>query len=436
MHPIIEVKNICKRYRLGQFTVRTLREEVERLLRRSKSSGAILPTLPLKTEFWALRDISFSVERGEVLGIIGRNGSGKSTLLKILSRVTEPTKGEIRLRGRTTSLLEVGTGFHPDLTGRENIFLNGAILGMSRAEVRSKFEEIVEFAEIDKFLDTPVKRYSSGMYVRLAFAVAAHLESEILVVDEVLAVGDVAFQRKCLEKLNSVAKDGRTILFVTHNLDVLRSFCKRVLLLKEGQLVEDGSLMGGLKKYLADIQSGIAYLQDWADRITTNDVRIRALEVFDSSGAHSGAISLGESVRFRMTVAFKEPISRPIFGILICSANGEPLVDINSAQDKLHIDIAKGVVTVESELKSFSLYPGEYTLSPWVQDVSGTTLDFARYCCGLQVAYSPSAFGKLYQEWGKYFIESFWSIETSATEVIEIDARQPLSSLVSQLERE
>ena len=206
--PIIEVENVSKRYRLGQFNARTLREEAERLFRRRRSNGkadGLTDTQSDESEFWALRDVSFSVQQGEVVGIIGRNGAGKSTLLKILSRITEPTSGEIRIRGRVASLLEVGTGFHPELTGRENIFLNGAILGMTRAEIKAKFDEIVAFAEVERFLDTPVKRYSSGMYVRLAFAVAAHLEPEILIVDEVLAVGDAEFQKKCLGKMGEVA---------------------------------------------------------------------------------------------------------------------------------------------------------------------------------------------------------------------------------------
>ena len=201
-------------------------------------------------DFWALRDVSFDVQQGEVLGIIGRNGAGKSTLLKILSRITEPTAGRVTLRGRVASLLEVGTGFHPELTGRENIFLNGAILGMSRAEIRRKFDEIVAFAEVEQFLDTPVKRYSSGMYVRLAFAVAAHLEPEILVVDEVLAVGDAEFQKKCLGKMGEVAKGGRTVLFVSHNMAAIRRLCSRVILLKNGRITQSGNVNQCIDTYL------------------------------------------------------------------------------------------------------------------------------------------------------------------------------------------
>jgi lipopolysaccharide transport system ATP-binding protein len=201
-------------------------------------------------EFWALKDISFKVKQGEVIGIIGRNGAGKSTLLKIISRITEPTKGRIRINGRVASLLEVGTGFHPELTGRENIFLNGAILGMGKAEIKRKFDEIVAFAEIEKFLDTPVKRYSSGMYVRLAFAVAAHLEPEILLVDEVLAVGDAAFQKKCLGKMEDVAKEGRTVLFVSHNMVAVQSLCGRGIWLDDGKIVGEGQVNQVVSNYL------------------------------------------------------------------------------------------------------------------------------------------------------------------------------------------
>lgn len=211
-------------------------------------------------EFWALRELNFEVARGDVVGIIGRNGAGKSTLLKLLSRITEPSEGRLSIQGRVASLLEVGTGFHPELSGRENIYLNGAILGMTRQEIRSRFDEIVEFAEIDKFLDTPVKRYSSGMYVRLAFAVAAHLEPEVLVVDEVLAVGDLAFQKKCLGKMNDVASDGRTVIFVSHNTDIVAELCKSGIYLKSGQIVGMGGINDVINDYLCVSTSGVQYL--------------------------------------------------------------------------------------------------------------------------------------------------------------------------------
>lgn len=242
MKPIIAVTEVAKSYQLGRSRgYASLRE---------KLSSAFRPRRPPSETFWALDDISFQIEAGQAVGIIGRNGAGKSTLLKILSRITAPTRGEIRLRGRVASLLEVGTGFHPELTGRENIVLNGAIMGMSRAEVRSSFDEIIAFAEVEKFLDTPVKRYSSGMYVRLAFAVAAHLRPEILIVDEVLAVGDAAFQKKCLGKMQDVASGGRTVLFVSHNMAAVSRLCSRALLLRGGRIRLDGRVDSVISEYV------------------------------------------------------------------------------------------------------------------------------------------------------------------------------------------
>src|SRR4051812_13058754 len=257
---VIRAEGLGKRYELGHAADReryiALRDVLARgargILRRTADmlrGRAVIPGDTVE-EFWALRDVSFEVRRGEALGIIGRNGAGKSTLLKILSRITEPTAGRVTIKGRVASLLEVGTGFHPELTGRENIFLNGAILGMTRAEIRRKFDEIVAFAEVERFLDTPVKRYSSGMYVRLAFAVAAHLEQEILVVDEVLAVGDAVFQKKCLGKMEDVAKEGRTVLFVSHNMAAIQAFCTAGILLKTGQLALHGDIGVTVHGYL------------------------------------------------------------------------------------------------------------------------------------------------------------------------------------------
>lgn len=255
---VIQVEHIWKEYQLGVITHRTLTRDLQSWWARVR--GKEDPNAPIyetKTQhgdnnhFWALQDISFEVKQGETLGIIGRNGAGKSTLLKILSQVTAPTKGEVHYKGRIASLLEVGTGFHPELTGRENIFLNGAILGMSKVYIRNKLDEIIAFAEIDKFIDTPVKRYSSGMYVRLAFAVAAHLEPEILIVDEVLAVGDAQFQKKCLGKMEEVGKEGRTVLFVSHNMDAIDRLCRRVIWLANGNVVKHcGTVSEQIKEYL------------------------------------------------------------------------------------------------------------------------------------------------------------------------------------------
>jgi len=267
--PIIRVENLSKKYVLRhqqRESYSALRDVISdkvkavgnRLIHPFAGHHSARTDSNLE-EFWALKDVSFDINRGERIGIIGRNGAGKSTLLKILSRITEPTTGQVTIKGRVASLLEVGTGFHPELTGRENIFLNGAILGMSRWEIKRKFEEIVAFAEVERFLDTPVKHYSSGMYVRLAFAVAAHLEPEVLIVDEVLAVGDAQFQKKCLGKMESVGKEGRTVLFVSHNMQAIKQLCKRALLISSGEIVEDGVTSNVVVSYLQDIPTAESY---------------------------------------------------------------------------------------------------------------------------------------------------------------------------------
>jgi lipopolysaccharide transport system ATP-binding protein len=267
---VIQVDSLWKKYHLGALGTGALRHDFNRWWHRvrgkpdpytkvdqvQKSAVTSDPTLA-DDEMWALQDVSLEVKQGEILGIIGRNGAGKSTLLKILSRVTAPTSGEVRVKGRIASLLEVGTGFHPELTGRENIFLNGAILGMTKVEIKRKLDEIVAFAEVEKFLDTPVKRYSSGMYVRLAFAVAAHLEPEILIVDEVLAVGDSAFQKKCLGKMGQVAGEGRTVLFVSHNMSVMQVLCRHIVLLRQGAVNAHGSPEEMITLYMGDADSSV-----------------------------------------------------------------------------------------------------------------------------------------------------------------------------------
>src|SRR5881227_1970915 len=265
---IITVENLGKKYSLRhqrneRYTALrdVIAEKALGFFKNLKSGNGVSVS---KKDFWALKDVSFEVQRGEVVGIIGRNGAGKSTLLKILSRITEPTTGKVGIKGRVASLLEVGTGFHPELTGRENIFLNGAILGMTKVEIKSKFDEIVAFAETEKFLDTPVKRYSSGMYVRLAFAVAAHLEPEILVVDEVLAVGDAEFQKKCLGKMKGVASRGRTVFFVSHNMATVDSLCSRCLFLSGGRLIAIEVADEAVTKYLGDMSERI-FIRVWQD---------------------------------------------------------------------------------------------------------------------------------------------------------------------------
>lgn len=257
MSSVISVENLSKKYIIdhqkqeGYTTLRdVLTSGAKYLTHKLRHPFAAPENDPTHEEFWALKDVSFDIQQGDRVGIIGRNGAGKSTLLKILSRITEPTSGKVSIKGRVASLLEVGTGFHPELSGRENIFLNGAILGMSKAEIKSKFDEIVAFAEVERFLDTPVKRYSSGMYVRLAFAVAAHLEPEILIVDEVLAVGDAQFQKKCLGKMQEVGQEGRTVLFVSHNMAAINALCNKAILIDKGQVAAEGTVEGVLAKYM------------------------------------------------------------------------------------------------------------------------------------------------------------------------------------------
>jgi lipopolysaccharide transport system ATP-binding protein len=277
--PVISVQGLGKRYVIGhQARLDTLRDRLAHGARNLWRSWRRTPR-ETKEDFWALRDVSFDVQQGDVVGIIGRNGAGKSTLLKILSRITEPTEGRVALRGRVASLLEVGTGFHPELTGRENIFLNGAILGMSHAEIRRKFDEIVAFAEVEKFLDTPVKHYSSGMYVRLAFAVAAHLEPDILIVDEVLAVGDAAFQKKCLGKMGEVARgQGRTVLFVSHNMNAVQALCGRALWLNRGRIEQCGPVADVVTRYTEAGISGVP-AKTWSESDAPGDDRVRLLGV-------------------------------------------------------------------------------------------------------------------------------------------------------------
>ena len=274
----IRATGLGKKYIIGHQHVEripTLRDAIVRGASRFARMGHdMLRRRPMVAgdeleEFWALRDVDFEIRRGEVVGIIGRNGAGKSTLLKVLSRITEPTEGQVEINGRASSLLEVGTGFHPELSGRENIFLNGAILGMSRAEIRRKFDEIVAFSEVEKFLDTPVKRYSSGMYVRLAFAVAAHLESEILVIDEVLAVGDAAFQKKCLGKMNDIASAGRTVLFVSHNLGTIGALCQRGIVLRSGRLELDSAIGQAISHYASQGVSSAGYVAPPSAKVRT-----------------------------------------------------------------------------------------------------------------------------------------------------------------------
>jgi len=300
--PAISVRALGKQYALGsaRTQLETFREMLVGLSRRVWTRSRQLKGEAQKSDtIWALRDVEFDVRPGEVVGVIGRNGAGKSTLLKVLNRITEPTTGRIEVRGRVASLLEVGTGFHAELTGRENIFLNGAILGMSRSEIARKFDAIVEFAEIDRFLDTPVKRYSSGMYVRLAFAVAAHLESEILLVDEVLAVGDASFQKKCMGKMEDVAHTGKTVIFVSHNMAAVRGLCDRSILIEAGRVEFDGEVEHGVRRYLEKASGNKTSQGSWTYRHRGGRLAITSVELI-ADGAAANSVQAGDSFKIRI----------------------------------------------------------------------------------------------------------------------------------------
>jgi len=367
---VISVENLSKRYVIGhQHDSRdALRHRIENAFRnpfrwirnRHERQQA------LREEFWALKDVSFEVKQGEVVGIIGRNGAGKSTLLKVLSRITEPTHGRIRLKGRVASLLEVGTGFHQELTGRENIFLNGAILGMTRAEIRRKFDEIVAFSEIEKFLDTPVKRYSSGMYVRLAFAVAAHLEPEILIVDEVLAVGDASFQKKCLGKIGEVAQGGRTVLFVSHNMAAVQSLCTKVVYLKTGKVMAIGEVEPLLNQYLAETES--AQGGRFTAPVSMNsDLKLLS---FDLS---PNPVESGEPLRFRLSFRSEKSATFSDLSLLFYSALNTRIALLDLRSLGLPVTVSAGRIwNVEGTVESVPFVEGDYSV--------GLTVNTGEFC--------------------------------------------------------
>jgi lipopolysaccharide transport system ATP-binding protein len=313
-------------------------------------------------EFLALDDVSFSVKQGEVLGIVGRNGAGKSTLLKILSRITEPTKGRVTLRGRVSSLLEVGTGFHPELTGRENIFLNGAVLGMTRQEIRNKFDEIVAFAEVEKFLDTPVKHYSSGMYVRLAFAVAAHLEPEILIVDEVLAVGDSEFQRKCLGKMNEVSRShGRTVLFVSHNMDAVLKLCTRAVHLEGGRVRDIGDARDIVPSYLNSQPTSprIVDLVAGREKIALN-AKARLISASPASTNDSWSIPFGTQPSLDITIGVSPPVDQIELAVAVLTSSGLELATWTNYCNKTKLNVQEGPNTFRVSFEHLRIRPGQY----------------------------------------------------------------------------
>lgn len=386
MLPAISVENLGKRYVIEHESRHdnlrdTLHHTARKLWRRVRWGTGFE-----REEFWALRDISFTVQPGEVLGVIGRNGAGKSTLLKILSRITEPTQGRITLRGRVASLLEVGTGFHPDLTGRENIYLNGAILGMSRAEITRKFDEIVAFAEIERFLDTPVKRYSSGMYVRLAFAVAAHLEPEILIVDEVLAVGDAQFQKKCLGKMQDVARgQGRTVLFVSHQLPVVRQLCSKGLLLDQGRATAVGEISQVVAAYESAFAASRQHSYTRPAGKPASACTIESVELGGENVAGLATFASGSPIRLRITTRVTRPLAALQIGVRVSSTGNQAVFTTSNADAARRIERCEpGRHQYDVELPAL-LAPGAYRLTIAAVEPHREVFDIVDDCIGFEI---------------------------------------------------
>jgi lipopolysaccharide transport system ATP-binding protein len=381
----VSVSDVSKRYRIGQlpggYDLLS-----ERIAQRARALGRSTKD-PTSSEFWALRDIDFEVRRGETFGIIGHNGAGKSTLLKLLSRVTSPTTGEIRVRGRVGALLEVGTGFHPELTGRENIFLNGAVLGMRRTEIARKFDEIVAFAEVARFIDTPVKRYSSGMYLRLAFAVAAHLEPEILIVDEVLSVGDLAFQEKCLGRMETVAGEGRTVLFVSHNLAAVSTLCPRSMLLAGGRKIVEGPTREVIEEYIQGVRrDATSDLEQRADRDGSGRLRFRHVQFEAPDGRLIDSPMTGQDFDIVLYYATADggPLREVNFAILVSTLLGETMLHLYSQNAGVQLGEIPGEGSVRCRLPRCPLPASQYTLNVWA-DVGGEVLDWVQRATELTV---------------------------------------------------
>lgn len=394
MNTVIRLESVGKKYPLRHQNTahyKALRDVFGETLRGfgSRLLGHGCQRRITKEDFWALQDISFEVNQGERLGIIGRNGAGKSTLLKLLSRITAPSQGRILLKGRVGSLLEVGTGFHPELTGRENIFLNGAILGMSRQEIKKKFDEIVAFSEVEKFLDMPVKRYSSGMYVRLAFAVAAHLTADILLVDEVLAVGDTEFQKKCIGKMQNMSENnGRTIVFVSHSMPTIHAFCDRAIFLEKGALMHDGPVGDVIKKYLNYNLKGDSTGRDLLNSIRSagNQNAISEAWIEDDEGNRIDQVPMGGSAKICFRFKLKQKLTRlivgfgveNIFGNRVFSLNNHMLKQVNSG-----FDFLEG--TAVCHIPEIQLLPDSYWVSISIVDNNRTWIDYLERAIGFSV---------------------------------------------------
>lgn len=419
---VIEIDNVSKLYRLGQVGTGSLSHDINRWYHKIRGKedpylkvGAVNNREEKSDDqfVWAIKDIGFNVKEGEVVGIIGRNGAGKSTLLKVLSKITAPTKGEIRIKGRIASLLEVGTGFHPELTGRENVFLNGAILGMTRAEIRKKFDEIVDFAGVAKYVDTPVKRYSSGMMVRLGFAVAAHLEPEILVVDEVLAVGDADFQERCISKMNDVSKQGRTVLFVSHNMTSVMQLCSKGILLENGIQQFEGDIRATIDTYLKrNTFSAVTTfdLTGFKPRKGSGSIVFETLEILKENKPCKDFM-IGEQMTLRLTLNSQQPIKGVALAVQLYDRNENILSNIENTDSDFPIPAFSGRKTFDVVFDNLSFYPGQYKLGFWAGTAnSSETYDYVRYCADFNMILgSPKVKRTLRHDKGVVYLVPRWS---------------------------
>ncbi|MEQ8473914.1 MAG: ABC transporter ATP-binding protein [Marinoscillum sp.] len=400
----VRVEGLGKKYLIGKQRHATIGERFRSIWAKSDHVD--------ESEFWALKDVSFEIKKGEAVGIIGKNGAGKSTLLKVLSKITHPTTGRFEMEGRVSSLLEVGTGFHPELTGRENIFLNGTILGMSRSEIKSKFDEIVAFSGVEKFIDTPVKHYSSGMYVRLAFSVAAHLEPEILIIDEVLAVGDAEFQKKCLGKMDEVAKQGRTVIFVSHNIGAVRNLCSEGLLIEEGELSLKANVDNIISKYQNNFKIDRNQRVDFSSRIGKGDIRVNQIEIFDKKNKLTGKVYVGSDLEIKLGISIEEKVtykSRVIVGIYDHIGVSCARFDSDVSGDS--IDIVRDC-SLKCQTQPIYLSPGNYSINIALYG-NGVMQDYISNVVSLEVKNDD------FFETGKFFEDNMtriwlrnqWSIE-------------------------
>jgi len=431
MAPVIEIRNISKKYFLGEAggLYGNLREALMstltspfRVLKLQREIGHS----QRQSAFWALRDVSLDVEQGDTVAIIGSNGAGKSTLLKILSRITDPTEGEVRVRGRMASLLEVGTGFHPELTGRENIYLNGSILGMRKQEIDHKFEEITNFAGIGKFLDTPVKRYSSGMYVRLAFSIAAHLEPEILIVDEVLAVGDVAFQKKCLGKMAEACSKKRTVLFVSHNLAAVEALCNKGIVLQHGKAVFKGTAKEAVQFYLRNLSrdgshstSHVTDLRKAAGRVAKYRPQLHRLELYTQGDTPiNGELAVGASLKAVVTFNLEEACTSFDASIAFDTTSGQRICTAHSAYEpeRLHEQRAGEQIFI-CEIPSVPLLPGEYRIGVGL-DIGGHEVDWVDDASRLTVISSDFYGTGVVPTRGAFLLQNRWTLENKGAEVM------------------